>query len=757
MGAVSRWAVNKPWQAVIVWIVALVAIIASAAMFKGEYKDTFNLPNMESTTATNILIEQFPDAAKAQASIVFSPDTGTVADPTVKARIEALIAEVDQLPSVEKIDSPYQPAAQARGLVSPDETVGRVGVVFGGESPTPPLAEIQTLVDEVEATNNDGLTVGVGGQVVEFASTEPPKSEGVGILVAIVIMLIMFGSLVAASMPIITALIGLGAGLALVTIAARFMDIATFGPTLAAMIGLGVGIDYSLFVINRYRQAVHVGRSPKEAALESVNTAGRAVLFAGTTVVIALGGLFVLRISFMNGLAVGAAITVVMVMLTAVTLLPATISLLGTKTFAIKMPWARHDNPKEGAGLSRYARMLQSKPWVFGAVALAAMLALSVPVLSMRLGFPDAGGKPEGNTSRIAYDLTTKGFGAGANGPFLVVVELPQPVAVPCKVNPATGEQIPDLTPVTELVPATDLSKAMAATPGVASASPVFACTPSVAADGSAAIISVIPTTGPQEEATSDLLVTLRDTTIPPVAAATGLTAYVGGATAVTADFTTVLGEALPAFLLVVVTLGFLALMVLFRSFVIPLTAALTALLSLGAALGAVVAVFQWGHFADLFGVTATGPILPFLPVMLFAILFGLSMDYQVFLVSRMQEEWTRTQDNRLSVRRGLIGSGRVVMAAAAIMFSVFFSFVFGDDNTIKMFGLALAIAVFLDAFVVRLILVPSLMTVLGKANWYLPGWLNRILPAVHIESEEEAAEIVDPLENEDAEVGAKA
>lgn len=774
MGAVSRWAVNKPWQAVIVWIVALVAIIGSAVMFKGEYKDTFNLPNMESTTATNILVQQFPDAAKAQASIVFSPESGTVADPTVKARIEALITEVDQLPSVEKIDSPYQPAAQARGLVSPDETVGRVGVVFGGESPTPPLAEIQTLVDEVEATNTDGLTVGVGGQVVEFASTEPPKSEGVGILVAIVIMLVMFGSLIAASMPIITALIGLGAGLALVTVAARFMDIATFGPTLAAMIGLGVGIDYSLFVINRYRQAVHVGRAPKDAALESVNTAGRAVLFAGTTVVIALGGLFVLGISFMNGLAVGAAITVVMVMLTAVTLLPAVISLLGNHTFtpvfqsllrvlrrnqlADKLAAARdsrHD--REGVGLSRYSRMLQSKPWVFGAVALAAMLALSVPVLSMRLGFPDAGGKPEGNTSRIAYDLTTEGFGAGANGPFLVVVELPQAVAVPCKVDPATGEQLPDLTPVAELVPATELSKAMSATPGVASASPVFACTPSVAADGSAAIISVIPTTGPQEEATSDLLVTLRDTTIPPVAAATGLTAYVGGATAVTADFTTVLGEALPAFLLVVVSLGFLALMVLFRSFVIPLTAALTALLSLGAALGAVVAVFQWGHFANLFGVTATGPILPFLPVMLFAILFGLSMDYQVFLVSRMQEEWTRTQDNRLSVRRGLIGSGRVVMAAAAIMFSVFFSFVFGDDNTIKMFGLALAIAVFLDAFVVRLVLVPSLMTVLGRANWYLPAWLNKILPAVHIESEEEAAEIVDPLEGESAEAPAKA
>lgn len=291
----------------------------------------------------------------------------------------------------------------------------------------------------------------------------------------------------------------------------------------------------------------------------------------------------------------------------------------------------------------------------------------------------------------------------------------------------------------------------MAATPGVASASPVFGCTGAVSQDGSAAIISVLPTTGPQDEETAQLLATLRNDVIPPVAEANGLQAYVGGATAVTSDFSDVLAKALPTFLAVVVALGFLALTVLFRSLIVPLIGALTSLLSFGAALGAVVAVFQWGNFASLFGVTSTGPILPFLPVMLFAILFGLSMDYQVFLVSRMQEEWTRTGDNRLSVRRGLIGSGRVVMAAAAIMFSVFISFVFGDDNTIKMFGLALALAVLFDAFVVRLILVPALMTLLGKANWYLPEWLNRMLPKVHVETEEEAEEIVDPLSDEES------
>ena len=756
MGAVSRWAVNKPWQAVIVWIVALVAIIASAALFRGEFKDTFNLPDTESTAATNILVEQFPAAATQQASVVFSPESGTIDQPEVQTRIDELLASIAEIPAVESVETPYVPDGAARGLVSEDQTVGRATVVFAGGSTTPPVADIMTLIDEVEAANSDGLTVGVAGQAVEFAGTEPPKSEIFGILVGFAIMLFMFAALVAASMPILVALIGLGAGLGIVTVIAGFTDIATFGPTLAAMIGLGVGIDYALFVINRYRQAIIVGREPKDAALEAVNTAGRAVVFAGTAVVIALLGLFVLGISFMNGLAVGAAVTVVMVMLTAVTLLPAVISLLGHKTFAGRMPWSERSRRNEGRGLSRYSRTLQKRPLIFGGLALVFMLALATPVLSMRLGFPDAGGKPEGNTSRIAYDLTTEGFGAGANGPFLVVAELPAaaqlcaPGAVPGEVSSIIFDD-PALTGVNEL------SAALAATPGVASASPVYGCTGAVSQDGSAAIISVIPTTGPQDEETSDLLQTLRTDVIPPVAQANELTAYVGGATAVTSDFTDVLAKALPVFLSVVVLLGFLALTVLFRSFIVPLIGALTSLLSFGAALGAVVAVFQWGNFASLFGVTSTGPILPFLPVMLFAILFGLSMDYQVFLVSRMQEEWTRTHDNRLSVRRGLIGSGRVVMAAAAIMFSVFISFVFGDDNTIKMFGLALALAVLFDAFVVRLVLVPSLMTVLGKANWYLPAWLDRLLPNVHVETEEEAQEIIDPLEDETSEVGAKA
>ena len=726
MGPISRFAVRKPWIAIGAWIIILIAIFGGASKFAGAYNDSFSLPDTESTKAQEVLQAKFGGlASNANANILFSPETGTIQQPSVKASIDQLEAKVKQIGSVAAVESPYTtPGAAQRGLISPNGEVGRMQVTFKVPDNEVPQADVKQLVSDVQAANTAELKVGVGGQVVDFASSEPPKSEGIGVLVAIVILLIMFGSIVAAGLPILTALIGLSAGISLVTLAANVVNIATFGPTLAAMIGLGVGIDYALFVINRYRQAVLVGREPKDAALEAVNTAGRAVVFAGTTVVIALGGLFVLRLSFMNGLAIGAGITVITVMFTAVTLLPAVLSLLGRKAFAWRMPWARKPKASpEGKGFAKYGDTLQKRPWLYGSLALLFMIVLAIPMFGMRSGFPDAGGRPEGNTTRIAYDLTTEGFGAGANGPFLVVVEMPNAGSVPA---------------------ASALSQKLGKAPGGAAASPVIPGTPSVTPDGTTAIIQVQPTTGPQDQATSDLLENLRTNVIPTATAGTGLTAYVGGSTAVVDDFSQVLADALPLFLAVVVGLGFLVLVLLFRSLVIPLTAAATALLSFGAALGITVFVFQWGYLTDIFGVTGTGPILPFLPIMLFSILFGLSMDYQVFLVSRMQEEWTRTKDNRTAVRRGLGGSGRVVAAAAAIMFSVFISFVFGDDTTIKMFGLSLAVAIALDAFVIRLVLVPSLMTVLGSANWYLPKWLQKILPEVHIETEEEAAEIAD-------------
>jgi len=728
MGPVSRWAVNKPWMAIGAWVIALVIIFGASGTLAGTYNDSFNLPDSESTQAQQILEADFGGlGATASASIVFSPAEGSINQPQVQAEIDALAADARELGSVTSVETPFgvpPEVAVQSGLVSPNGEIGRVNVRFSGADSDVPVAEIQSLVADVEAANSPALEVGIAGQVVDFANQALPASEFIGIIVAIIIILIMFGSVIAAGLPILTALIGLAAGISIVTLVANLMDIATFGPTLAAMIGLGVGIDYALFVINRYRQAIQAGRMPRDAALEAVNTAGRAVVFAGTTVVIALGGLFVLRLDFMNGLAVGAAITVITVMFTAVTLLPAVISLLGHRTFAWKMPWARNQKPaSEGRGFSRYGAGLQKRPWLYGGLAFFLMVVLALPMFSMRSGFPDAGGRAETDTTRIAYDLTTEGFGAGANGPLLVVVDLPNEAAL------ATAAQ---------------LSTDLAATEGVASASPVIPGTAAVSPNGQAALIQVIPTTGPQDQATDQTLQRIRTQAIPETLDGTGVSAFVGGSTAVVVDFSETLSDALPLFLAVVVGLGFLVLVVLFRSLVIPLTAALTALLSFGAAVGILVFVFQWGYLASLFGISGTGPILPFLPIMLFAILFGLSMDYQVFLVTRMQEEWGRTKDNRLSVRRGLGGSGRVVAAAAAIMFSVFISFVFGDDATIKMFGLGLAVAIALDAFVIRLVLVPCLMTVLGPANWYLPGWLGKVLPEIRLESEAEASEIAD-------------
>jgi RND superfamily putative drug exporter len=511
----------------------------------------------------------------------------------------------------------------------------------------------------------------------------------------------------------------------LVTFTASFFTVATFAPTLAAMIGLGVGIDYALFILNRFRQAVMAGHDPKDAALESVNTAGRAVQFAGTTVIIALLGLFVLGIGFFNGLAVAAALTVAMVMLSAVWLLPALLSLLGTKALGLRMPWARKQKEwhPEGGRWAHYGRLLQKRPWLYTIAAAALVVVMAIPYFSIRLGFPDDGGQPQGSPARIAYDLTSEGFGPGANGPFFVAVQLPSAL---------------DEDALRGLI--VDLNE----TPGVARTIPTVDMVPiSVTPNQTITAIQVVPTTSPQDPQTDELLQRLREQTIPQAEEGSTLRAYVGGATAVTADFTSVLASSLPVFLAVVVGLGFLALTVLFRSLIVPLIGALTSLLSLGAALGVTVAIFQWGWGASLIGVTATGPILPFLPIMVFAILFGLSMDYQVFLVSRMHEEWVHTKDNLLSVRRGLAGSGRVVAIAAAIMSSVFLAFIPTPEDTIKLFGVGLATAVLVDAFIIRLILVPSLISWIGPPTWWLPKWLG-FLPEVHMEAEGSSDEIVD-------------
>ncbi|MEO8106788.1 MAG: MMPL family transporter [Actinomycetes bacterium] len=820
MGRVSQWAVRRPWYALLTWILLMAAIITASFAWGGEYNDDFELPNTESTTAQELLSELSGSAgtgAGLEGQVVWASGTGSVSDESVKQNVTTMLTEVSQLPGVECVVSPYgdpmgpncpkeqsaqggegegdapppeeapaeEPSDAAAGAmahfgqagVSPDDTVAYATVNFAGATFDDLDSEnILTALEPIEAQNGeDGLEVGANG-VFAFVSGEEPSSESIGVAVALVILLFAFGALAGALLPIVSAAVSvaISTGFVLPLVAAN-LDVALFAPILASMIGLGVGIDYSLFVINRYREAIVHGREPREAALESVRTSGRAVQFAAATVIIALLGLFVMGINFFNGIAVASALTVFMVMVGALLLLPAVLAILGTWAFAGRMAWitdgeavarqrlsgvphilgrivryffwvlllpvtivgwlyrrvvrgGKAPDLHHPSAFARYGNWLQGRPWLLGTLALIVMLVIAIPMLSLRLGFSDDGGTAPGTPPRIAYDLTAEGFGPGVNGPFYIAVELPE-----------AGDQ----------QAVTQLTEALMADPGVA-----LAAAPPVADDSTVVPIQLYPTTAPQDEATTDLLFHIRDDIIPTVEGDTGADAYVGGFQAVTVDFTKVLTDALPWFLLIVVGLGFLALVVLFRSVVVAATGALTSLLSLAAAMGITVAVFQWGWFGDQIDLQATGPIFPFLPIMVFAILFGLSCDYQVFLVSRMHEEWMHSHDNRKAVRRGLAGSGRVVAIAAAIMTSVFGAFVLGNDPIIKLFGIALSTAVLLDAFVVRLVFVPSLMAILGKANWWLPGWLDRILPHVAVESEEDieagASEIEDIDESDE-------
>ena len=759
MGWLSRWAVRRPLIALLSWFVFLIAIGGAAATFGGQYNDSFELPNTESSKAQELLqgVSGAEEATGASARIVWRATDGQVTDPAAVQEATALLQQIAAIDTVACVTNPFDPtknfgsacaapqgvpdlsqvpaeqqaalqkalqsAAAVTSPVSQDRTVAYSTVTFTEQVSS---AVSTATLDAVKAANTETLEVGASGL---FALPEVSKaSEAVGIGVAIITLLIAFGSFVAAGLPIITALIGLGGGLGIVTITANFFDVATFAPTLGTMIGLGVGIDYCLFVLNRYRQAVNAGHEPKSAIMEAVNTAGRSVQFAAVTVIIAISGLYVIGLNFFTGLAIAATGTVVMVMLAALWLLPAVISLLGKKALALKVPGAKKAATREGARLAHYGTLIQRRPWLPLIASVLVVGTIAIPAASLRLGFPDDGGAKAGSAPRTAYELMSEGFGPGTNGPFFVAIELDN-----------AGDAQAYAAAIT----------AFQQTDGVARTIPTVDMLPLVVRpDLKVAAVQVLPSTAPQDEATTELLNRLREDTIPALESSAPLQAYVGGFQAVAQDFTGVLTDALGLFLLVVVGLGFVALLILFRSVVVALTATVTSLLSLGAALGVTVAVFQWGWLQEFLNVNSTGPIFPFLPIMVFAILFGLAMDYHVFLASRMQEEWMRTHDNNVAVRRGLAGSGRVVMIAATIMTSVFLAFVPSDDSTIKLFGLALGSAVNVDAFIVRMIMVPALMSVLGKANWWMPKWLDRLLPTIKIEHGED--EIADDPELDD-------
>ena len=689
------------------WLVVLIALTAVSNHAGPSWSQSFHLKGTDSQAATDLLQSRFPSQAGTTADIVFKADAG-VTDPAVQQRMQALFDQSATVPQVTEVVSPYAPGGARQ--VSADGTIGYAEVKFAVDRHSIPGPTITQLTSLIAQANGDGVQVEGGGDL--FTVRRPPGStEAIGLIAAVVILLIAFGSVLAMGLPILTALFGIGVGFAVVELLSHATSVPEFATQLAAMIGIGVGIDYALFIVTRYRQGLQEGLDPETSVVTALDTAGRAVLFAGTTVVISLLGMLLIGIEFVGGLGVGAAAVVAVTMVASITLLPALLGFVGRNIDKFKLPGTgKLKDPRTTAGY-RWSHFLQRHPWPFAALGLVILLGLAMPVFSIRLGSSDESNSPTTETTRRAYDLKAEGFGAGASGPLLLAAEI-------------NGQQ--DLPVLQSLV------TTLQTTPGVAQVSP-----PRPNPDGNAAIIQVIPTTSSQDAATVKLIDHIRHDVLPQATAGTDVQVHVGGITAAFDDVATKLQARLPLFIGVVLGLSFLLLMVVFRSIVVPIKAVVMNLLSIGAAYGVMVAVFQWGWGKDLIGVGKAGPIESFLPMMLFAILFGLSMDYEVFLLSRMKEEYDRNgHDNREAVADGLAATARVITAAAAIMVCVFGSFVFGDQRVVKEFGLGLAFAVFIDATVVRMILVPATMELLGDANWWFPRWLGW-LPKIHIEGKD--------------------
>jgi RND superfamily putative drug exporter len=714
MRSLARWCFRNRFVVLAIWVVALIALGGLSVSAGSGYTDSFSLPGTESTTALNLLTDNFNTESTDTNQVVFAADD--VTDPAVKARIEKTLAAIAKVPHVERVDSPFAEGAGAQQIAK-DKSVAFANVHMDGEQPIAdvPKEAYDKLISTAEDARGDGLQVELAGNGIQQATQQPGggPSEFIGFIAAAVVLAIAFGSLWATLLPLFTAVLALGCGLSLNGLLAHLFNIATFAPTLATLIGLGVGIDYSLFVVTRHRNAITAGRDPEAACIRALNTSGRAVLFAGATVIVALLGLLVLGVSFLNGVAIASAVVVLVTMTAAVTLIPALLGMFGMKVLSRKerrrLEAEGPRDPKLDGFWPRWAQTVQDHRLPFAVAALLVMLALAVPALSLRLGSSDAGQDPPSTTTRKAYDLLAKGFGPGFNGTFQIVARTPNGKA--------------DLPKVQQL------ADALGKTGGLAAVSP-----PVQSPNGKIALIEARPSTAPQDAATSRLIDTLRNDVIPK--ASSGLPVYVGGITAIFDDFAGVLTEKLPLFIFVIVLLGCLLLMIAFRSLLIPLTAAAMNLLAAGAAFGVVTLVFQEGFLAGPLGV-GTGPIEAFLPVMMLAILFGLSMDYQVFLVSRMHEEWMRTGENSHSVRIGQAATGRVITAAATIMILVFGSFLLAGQRVIAEFGIGLASAVLLDAFILRTVLVPATMHLIGDRNWWLPRGLDRVLPRLAVEGAE--------------------
>ena len=701
----ARWILSHRRLVTGAWLALLVAAMAAAHTAKPHYVNNLALPGTDSQRATDILRHGFAARSGDIDQIVLHARRGSVRDASVRARVAAVLERISHLEHVTGVVSPFRPAGAA--AVSHDGRTAFATVAFDDRPDALPKAAVERVIDVARAASTPGLQVELGGRAIQEAHRPSlGAATAIGLIAALVILLMTFGSILAAALPLITALLGLGTALGLIGVLSKAVDTPDFSTQLAALLGLGVGIDYALFIVTRFREAYASGGDLPQAIAVAMDTAGRAVLFAGVTVVIALLGMLVLGVTLLDAAALASALAVALTMSAALTVLPVLLGRFGDRI------GGRTAQRTGGDRWPRWAAAVSRHPWTALVAGLSIMVVLAVPALSLRLGQSDAGNDPTSLTSRRAYDLVADGFGPGFNGPLEIIV------------------QVRDRNSAAAL---TAIAGALRSTPGIASVS-----APSLAPDHHTAIYQAFPSTAPQAKATTDLVHRLRDERLPAAAHATGTRVLVGGATATGIDFAHVIGHKLALFIAVVVVLAGLLLVLVFRSVAIPIQAAAMNLLSVAASLGVVVAVFQYGWLGDVFNVRA-GPIEAFIPVILFAIVFGLSMDYEVFLVSRIHEVWRRRGDPTSAMIEGVGSTGRVVTAAATIMVCVFVSFVLGDQRIVKLFGLSLASAVFLDAFVVRSLLLPAVLTLLGPRTWRLPRAFERRLPRIAIEAADTA------------------
>jgi putative drug exporter of the RND superfamily len=737
----AQFCVRRRYAVLAVWLVATIALVAVSHRLGDNTNDNLSLPGTDSQAATDSLAKSFPNQANGSSPIVLHARSGKLTDAKSAEAVNAAAAKVAKEPDVASVVNPL--TAQGATALSKDKTTGYLSVTLGVSPGSLSVEDVEKIISGADPAKAAGLEVETGGQLGQKVSKPATESsELIGIIAAMIILTLTFGTVVSMLLPILNAIVGLLATLAIIRMLGHATTVPSVAPTLATMIGLGVGIDYALFIVTRHFRGMKDGLSIEESIARAAATSGGAVFFAGGTVTIALVSLAVAGIPLITTLGFMAAVAVVVAVLAALTLLPATLALTGPRINSLRVRHPASDEAAHQGLWAKWANEIARYPLVAGLAALAILIPLTIPLLSLNLGQQDVAALSTSTTARKAYDLLAKSFGPGINGPLIIAVSLGSPAKAPSTAPSPTSKGSSSQSSQSQSQAQSDprtadarlqtLQKDISATSGIAAVTPA-----QIDKAGTSAFFNAIATKGPAEEATATLVEKLRSSVIPSAEEGTDMKADVGGSTAGYVDLASRISEKLPLQILVVIALSFVLLILAFRTAVIPAQAALMNLLSIGASYGVLTAIFQYGWLADVIGLSGPVPIVSYVPLFMFAVLFGLSMDYEVFLVSQIEEHVHAGEDNRSSVISGLVTSARVITAAALIMVFVFGSFVLNGDPTIKQFGVGLAVAVVLDATVVRCLLVPALMLLMGKVNWWMPKWLERIVPHVSIEGAE--------------------